>query len=85
MRTVPSVGVSKQPRIERRVVLPLPDGPINIVSFPPSSERLMDLTACTCIGPMPSTLLTSTASMIGVIIGPAPPQDRCEQLEQLRH
>ena len=36
-RTVPSVGVSMQPRIDSSVVLPLPDGPISSVSSPPSA------------------------------------------------
>ena len=50
-RTVPSVGVSMQPRIDSSVVLPLPDGPISNVSSPPLSDRSTPLSARICAAP----------------------------------
>ena len=73
-----------QPRIDRRVVLPLPDGPINTVSSPPLRVRLTSFSACTHAGPLPKLLLTFAASMTGSVIGSAQSQDRRERREKLR-
>ncbi len=54
--TLPSVGVSMQPRIDSSVVLPLPEGPISSVSSPPRNDRFTPLSACTCPAPSPRTL-----------------------------
>ena len=78
-RTVPSVGANMQPRIDRRVVLPLPDGPINTVNLPPLRVILTSFNACTCAGPLPRTLLTFLASMIDSVIASAQSQDRRER------
>ena len=68
-RTVPRDGDRMQPRMDRSVVLPLPDGPISSVSSPPAMARLTPLSACTCPAPSPRTFTVSTASSIGAVIG----------------
>ena len=55
-RTVPSVGVSMQPRMDSSVVLPLPDGPISSVSSPPLSARSTPLSARICATPVAEVL-----------------------------
>jgi hypothetical protein len=62
MVSVPSVGVRMQPRIDSRVVLPLPDGPISRVSSPGLSARLTPFNARTRPAPWPSSLAISRAS-----------------------
>ena len=62
---VPDVGVRIQPRIDRSVVLPLPEGPISRVSSPGTSVRFAPLTARTIPAPVPSSLTISMASRTG--------------------
>src|SRR5258706_10355594 len=65
MRSLPSLGVRMQPRIDSSVVLPLPEGPISRVSSPGISSRLTPLRALTSAAPVPSTLTMLLASRMG--------------------
>ena len=67
MRSVPSLGVRMQPRIDSSVVLPLPEGPISSVSSPGMSSRLTPFKALTSAAPLPSTLTMLLASRMGSI------------------
>ncbi len=52
-RTVPLVGVNMQPRMDSRVVLPLPEGPTRTVNSWARTTRSSARTASTRVGPCP--------------------------------
>ena len=72
------MGASMQPRIDRRVVLPLPEGPIRTVKFAAVDGQVHVLQRLHPCWPAAKTLLTLTASMMELVIASAQPQGRRE-------
>ncbi len=78
--SVPSFGVRMHPRIERSVVLPLPDGPISSVSSPGRTSRLTPFSARTWFAPSPRIFTIPRASRMA----PAGSSDICVLLIRQR-
>ncbi len=68
MLTSPSVGVSRPPIIDKRVVLPDPDGPTSATNSFSASLNSALLTAVTAVRPSPYTLVRLATSSAVVIL-----------------
>src|SRR5438132_14273915 len=64
--TWPVVGVKMQPRIERRVVFPEPDGPSSVTISPGSRASATPRSTGTDSRPSRNVLTTARASMTGM-------------------
>src|SRR6478736_1756940 len=64
--TLPLVADSKQPRIDKNVVLPDPDGPSSATTSPGSTCKLAPLSTVTVSRPSRKVLVTSSATTVNM-------------------
>ena len=63
--TWPVLGVRMQPMMDKSVVLPLPEGPMNRTTSPGMTSRLTSLRATVSAAPRPKDLPRPRTEMLG--------------------